>query len=219
MAGPIGMIWQHDLRDWAQRQPACHDFFSHRGGFWRDAWRQLHCRPAMPHGPAFRLERRLREDVVYTWMERLWMWHQLPWAVLLFASGGLSWVIWGVCARVSVCVTGHWLVGHFAHRRGRQSWVVHDAAVQGYDLPIAALVSMGEAWHNNHHAFPGSARLGLLPGQIDPGWWVIRGFAAVGLAYGVRLPPDLPARPQVRAVASSLAGASGAAARNLSPPR
>ena len=36
MAGPIGMIRVHDLRDWAQRQPACHGYFGHRGGFWRD---------------------------------------------------------------------------------------------------------------------------------------------------------------------------------------
>lgn len=43
MAGPVGMIRIHDMRDWAQRQPACHDFFAHRAGFWRDAWRQLHC--------------------------------------------------------------------------------------------------------------------------------------------------------------------------------
>src|SRR5689334_4053601 len=43
MAGPIGMIRQHDLRDWAQRQPACHDYLCHKRAFWHDAWWQLHC--------------------------------------------------------------------------------------------------------------------------------------------------------------------------------
>src|ERR1700710_1917954 len=42
MAGAGGMLPIPDMRDGAQRQPACHDFFGHRGGFWRDAWRQLH---------------------------------------------------------------------------------------------------------------------------------------------------------------------------------
>jgi hypothetical protein len=51
MAGPIGMIRLHDMRDWAQRQRACHDYFAHRAGFWRDGWHQLHCQ-ARSHPPA-----------------------------------------------------------------------------------------------------------------------------------------------------------------------
>ena len=48
--------------------------------------------------------------------------------------------------------------------------------MQGYNVPFAALLTMGESWHNNHHAFPGSARLGLRAGEWDPGWWVLLGF-------------------------------------------
>ena len=44
------------------------------------------------------------------------------------------------------------------------------------------LISMGESWHNNHHAFPGSAKMGLFPGQIDLGWWLIKTFETIGLA-------------------------------------
>jgi len=76
--------------------------------------------------------------------------------------------------------------------------VVEGAAVQGYNVTLAALISMGEAWHNNHHAFPGSARLGLFPGQVDPGWWLIRLFAACGLAKGIKTPVDLPSRKELR---------------------
>jgi hypothetical protein len=49
MAGPIGMVRIHDFRDWAQRQPSCHDYSCHRASFWRDAWWQLHCRLALAH--------------------------------------------------------------------------------------------------------------------------------------------------------------------------
>src|SRR4051812_9075325 len=100
MAGPIGMIRIHDMRDWAQRQPACHDFFGHRGGFWRDGWRQLHCLLHLESPPSFRLEPRLARDRLYHLMERTWMWQQLPWAILFFAVGGISWLVWGICARV-----------------------------------------------------------------------------------------------------------------------
>lgn len=125
---------------------------------------------------------------------------QLPWAVLFLAVGGWSRLIWGVCVRVSVCVIGHWLVGHFAHRDGGQTWIVEGAAAQGYNVKLAGLISMGEAWHNNHHAFPGSAKLGLLPGEVDPGWWLIRTFEALGLARDIKQPADLPARRELRSL-------------------
>ena len=70
-------------------------------------------------------------------------------------------------------MTGHWLVGYFAHNRGPRSWHIEGAGVQGYNVPYCGLITMGEAWHNNHHAFPGSARLGLRDGETDPGWWVL----------------------------------------------
>jgi fatty-acid desaturase len=202
MAGPIGMIRAHDLRDWAQRQPACHDYLCHRRGFWQDGWWQLHCELALARPPQFRLEPRIATDRLYAFLERTWMWQQLPWALLFLAVGGWSWLVWGICARVSVCVTGHWLVGHFAHRRGGRSWVVEGAAVQGYNVTLAALISMGEAWHNNHHAFPGSARLGLYPGQVDPGWWLIRLFEACGLATSIKTPAELPHRRELRRLPS-----------------
>ncbi len=201
MAGPIGMIRIHDLRDWAQRQADCHDFFAHRGGFWRDAWNQLHCELVLRNPPDFRLEPRLAGDRVYAFMERSWMLQQLPWAILLFALGGLPWLVWGTFGRVSVCVTGHWLVGHFAHREGGQSWLVEGACVQGYDVRIAGLISMGESWHNNHHAFPGSAKLGLEPGQADLGWILLLIFERLGLARNIVLPEHLPHRSALRRVA------------------
>ncbi len=125
---------------------------------------------------------------------------QLTWAVGLFLLGGLPWVIWGVCARVTVGVTGHWLVGHFAHREGGQHYIVEGACTQGYDVAIAGLVSMGESWHNNHHAFPGSAKLGLFPGQHDLGFVFIRVLERVGLARNIVLPEHLPFRPALKAV-------------------
>jgi stearoyl-CoA desaturase (delta-9 desaturase) len=198
MAGPFGMVRIHDFRDWAQRQPAAHDYYCHRKPFWHDAWWQLHCELVLARPPVFRLEPRLSGDRFYAFVERTWMLQQLPLALLAFAWGGLSLVVWGVCARVAICVTGHWLVGHYAHRNGGQSFVVEGAAAQGYDVKAAALISMGESWHNNHHAFPGSAKLGLFPGQVDPGWWLICAFGAFGLAYCVKTPADLTPRPELR---------------------
>ena len=52
---------------------------------------------------------------------------------------------------------------------------------------VAAL-TFGEGWHNNHHAFPSSAKQGLLPGQVDLTWEHIRMLNALGLVSKIRLP-------------------------------
>ena len=133
------------------------------------------------------------------------MLQQLPWAVLFYASGGLPWLVWGIPVRIAVCLTGHWLVGHVTHRTGPASWVVDGAAVQGHDLPAAALVTFGEAWHGNHHAWPGSARLGLGPRQPDPGWWTLLALRRLGLVWDLQQPETLQPRPGLRRTSSSAA--------------
>ena len=54
------------------------------------------------------------------------------------------------------------------------------------NLAWLAPISFGEAWHNNHHAFPASASHGLRWIEIDPCGWVIRALARTGLAWNVR---------------------------------
>lgn len=57
-----------------------------------------------------------------------------------------------------------------------------------------------EAWHNNHHAFPGSARLGIGPEQYDAGWWALLALRSVGLAWDLKQPEDLAEREDLRGV-------------------
>ncbi len=202
MAGPFGMMRQHDLRDWAQRQKVCHDYLCHRRGILTDYLWQVHCDIVLKRPPEFALEARLANDRVYDWMERTWMLQQALLALLLYAMGGWGYVIWGVSVRVAVSVTGHWLVGHYAHHEYREtdgdmSWRVTNASVQGRDVRIAGLISMGESWHNNHHAFPGSAKIGLLPGQPDPGWWFILLLERFGFASEIRTPESMPKRKEL----------------------
>ncbi|WP_409327461.1 hypothetical protein [Variovorax atrisoli] len=92
---------------------------------------------------------------------------------------------------------GHWLIGWFAHNHGEMNYEVRGAAVQGRNIPWTSLLTMGESWHNNHHAYPGSARLGLAPGEWDPGWWMLRLFERCGLAWELRQPESLPPRPEL----------------------
>ena len=197
LAGPLGLLRQHELRDYAQRLPDCHDYLRHGRAFPLDAWWQLNCELRLAHPPALRLEARIADDRFYRFLERTWMAQQLPVAGALYLLGGWSFVFWGLCARVTACILGHWLIGYLAHNRGHMNFEVRGAAVQGRNIRFASLLTMGECWHNNHHAFPGSARLGLYPGEWDPGWWVLSALRGAGLIWSVRLPHDLPARDEL----------------------
>ena len=197
LAGPLGLLRQHELRDYAQRLPDCHPYLRHGSSFWRDGWWQLHCELALDNPPPIVIEPRIASDRFYRFLERTWQLQQLLPAILLYAWGGWAFVAWGVCGRVSAGVLGHWLIGHFAHNIGARHYDVAGAAVQGRNILGTSLLTMGESWHNNHHAFPGSSRLGLYAGEWDPGWWLLMVFRRLGLVWDLRLPADLPARAEL----------------------
>lgn len=205
MAGPFGMVRLHDMRDWAQRQADCHDLHANRAPLLRDAWLQMHSRLILSHPPRFVMEQPAAGDPVFRWLEATWMLQQLPWAILFYVMGGLPWLVWGVPVRIAASLTGHWLVVHLTHRDGPQGWVVDGEAVQGHDLPAAAWLTFGEAWHSTHHAWPQSARLGVEPGQADPGWLLLRLFERLGWAWDLQQPASLVPRPGVRRIGPSSA--------------
>ncbi len=147
--------------------------------------------------PVIDIEPAIANDRFYRFLERTWMLQHLPVAMLFYLWGGWAFVFWGVCARVSAAVIGHWLIGYFAHNEGAMPLEVRGAAVQGRNIGFVSLLTMGESWHNNHHAYPGSARLGLRAGEWDPGWWFLCALERAGLAWNIVLPEHLPARPEL----------------------
>ena len=56
---------------------------------------------------------------------------------------------------------------------------------------------MGESYHNNHHAFPGSAKFSMKKGEFDPGWVVLKFLEKVGLVRNLKKPEDIPERPEL----------------------
>jgi fatty-acid desaturase len=195
MGGPFRMLYAHDIRDWSQRHPDCHPFFIDRHPVWRDLFWQLHCEMRLKHPPKFTIEESVARDPVYKFMQRTWMLQQIPWAILCYVVGGWAFVVWGISVRITLSLIGHSLVGYLAHNFGRRDWYLEGHAVQGFNVPGISLLTMGEAWHNNHHAFPGSARLGLRASQFDPGWWALVTMRKLGLVWNLKQPANLPERP------------------------
>ena len=200
MGGPIWTIRLHDMRDWAQRQPDCHWFLRHARPLLIDGFYYLNFRLKLEHPPGFDPGPWIRDDRFYAFLDRSWMFHQIPIGVVLYLIGGWPWVVWGVFVRVASCTVMHWCISYFAHTRGPQDWTVDDAVIQAHNVPVMAIPTMGESWHSNHHAFPSSARHGLYPGQIDLGWNFIRLLEWLGLAWDVKVPANLPPRSGISPV-------------------
>ena len=203
VSGPTGIIRIHDTRDWAQRELECHDFFAHRAGFWQDLAWNLFYRFDFAQPPRVTIEPAIADDPFYRFLDATWRWQQLPLAAVLYALGGWPFVLWGVCVRVLVSTAGHWSITYFCHNPHLSPdpglWIVKDAGIQAANLPGLGLVTYGECWHNNHHAFPESARIGLEPGQVDPGWWVIVTLERLAWVYDVREPRSVEARSDLLA--------------------
>jgi fatty-acid desaturase len=88
---------------------------------------------------------------------------------------------------------------------------VNDAGVQASNLHGLGLITYGECWHNNHHAFPESSRIGIEPGQHDPAAWVIERFESWGWAWNLGKPrpeidrDDLQRRESMKPASTAIA--------------
>jgi len=103
-------------------------------------------------------------------------------------TGALFGLLWGGLARIFLVHHVTWSINSICHLWGRRPFASHD---HSRNNAVFGVLGLGEGWHNNHHAFPTSAKLGLKWWQMDVGWWVIRGLALCRLAWSIRLPAEL----------------------------
>lgn len=104
-------------------------------------------------------------------------------------TGALLGFIWGGLTRVFLVHHVTWSINSVCHLWGSRPFKSRDHSRNNF---LFGVLAMGEGWHNNHHAFPTSARHGLRWWQIDISYWIIRGMALLGLVWKIRL-PDTPA--------------------------
>lgn len=171
MGGPISLIRIHDYRDWAQRKENCHPYFNHSNNLFIDGFQQLFCKIELTHPPEFKIE--IAEDPFYRHLERFGLVYQMPLALALYYFGGFGLVCTGIFLRIFMAPAGHWLVAFCLHNYGQQPVIDPKTGTQGYNIPLLALFTFGEAYHNNHHRYPELACKQFYKGEVDPAWWFI----------------------------------------------
>ncbi len=110
------------------------------------------------------------------------------WLISGSLAGGLTALVWGGLVRIFFLHHVTFSINSLCHFLGRRRFTTTD---DSRNLFWLAPISFGEAWHNNHHAFPTSAFHGLRSIEIDPGGLLIRGLERLGLAWEVvRVPRE-----------------------------
>ncbi|KAG8379823.1 hypothetical protein BUALT_Bualt07G0129500 [Buddleja alternifolia] len=127
----------------------------------------------------------LRKQPYYKFLQNTYLIHPIVLGAVLYAVGGFPYIVWGMGVRIVWVYHITWLVNSVCHVWGRRAWNTDDLSRNNWWV---AVLSFGEGWHNNHHAFEYSARHGLEWWQFDMTWYVIRLLQAIGLANDVKLP-------------------------------
>jgi stearoyl-CoA desaturase (delta-9 desaturase) len=100
-------------------------------------------------------------------------------------TGAVSGLLWGGLVRMFVLEHVVWAINSFLHMFGTRPYLSRE---NSGNSGIFALVTFGESWHNNHHAFPESPSFGLDWYRVDPGYWLIKLLEALGLAWDLKVP-------------------------------
>jgi stearoyl-CoA desaturase (delta-9 desaturase) len=135
----------------------------------------------------------LRDEPVMWLNQRYGLWVLLGMALPAMV-GGLatgSWegawrgLVWGGFVRFSLAQQVSFAINSVTHTLGTQPVSTRDGSRNNV---VMAVLTLGAGWHNNHHAFPGSAFTGFRWWQVDASGWMIRGLERLGLVWDVRRP-------------------------------
>ena len=186
--GPIFWVAGH-RRHHAYTEDVDRDPYSAKRGFWWShmGW-LLYKRPEFFEYESNRkFASDLAKDAFYRWLDRYYLLLQIPLGIGLYLLGGWSFVIYGLFLRAVLLWHSTWLINSASHITGYRS---HESDDNSRNLWWAAILTYGEGWHNNHHAYPNVAKAGWKWWEMDMTWWVIASLRQVGLARRVILPPS-----------------------------
>ncbi|MDQ6730574.1 MAG: acyl-CoA desaturase [Actinomycetota bacterium] len=133
----------------------------------------------------------LLKDPVVSWVDRTFLVWAIAGLAMAFGLGvlfggrlrdGVTGLLWGGAVRMLILHHVTYSINSLCHFFGRRRFATSD---ESRNLAWLAPLSLGEAWHNNHHAFPTAAGHGMERWQIDPSALVIRGLERLGLAWDV----------------------------------
>lgn len=158
-------------------------------GFWWAHMGWMLSKPPHKLDPTMRtrMARDLESDPVYRWIDRGYILGAVGLGFVLLKLGGWPWVVWGMFVRLTLVYHATWLVNSAAHTFGYR---LHKTPDRSTNCWWVALLTFGEGWHNNHHAYPASARHGLKFWEVDMTYQLIKALEKAGLVWDLKMAPE-----------------------------
>ena len=124
--------------------------------------------------------------------ELMWLhrYEQLPafvLAVICFGIAGWPGLIVGFFWSTVAVYHGTFCINSLAHLVGKRRYVTGDDSRNNW---LLAIITMGEGWHNNHHAYQSSARQGFRWWEYDPTFYLLKLLERLGLVWNLKRPTD-----------------------------
>jgi stearoyl-CoA desaturase (Delta-9 desaturase) len=116
-------------------------------------------------------------------------------AVLCFLVAGWPGLVVGFLWSTVAVYHGTFCINSLAHVRGSKRYVTGDDSRNNW---LLALFTMGEGWHNNHHAYQSSVRQGFRWWEIDPTFYILKALSWFGIVWDLKTPPDSVLRNEQR---------------------
>jgi len=189
--GPIKWVAQHRMHHGGSDTEK--DPHSARKGFWwaHLGW-MLYSHPEFDNKAHIdNFAKDLTSDPFYQFLDKHFIAIQVVFGLSLYVLGGVPFVVWGVFLRIVAVYHTTWFVNSAAHWFGYKNFRISEVD-KSTNCWWVGLIAYGEGWHNNHHAFPKSARHGLRPWEIDLTWMLICALKKLHLLKNIRIARLLP---------------------------
>ncbi len=189
--GPIGWVADHRRHHAHSDEPE--DVHSPRDGFgWAHMFWWMTPDITSVHSPEYykRWAPDLYKDKVLRFIDATHLLYPLLMGAACYVAGeyfvgnGMSWLVWGFFVRTVLVLHATWLVNSATHKWGYRS---HETRDDSTNLWWVALVTYGEGWHNNHHAYQTSAAHGLDWWEVDTTYIAIKLMSYLGLASDIKV--------------------------------
>ncbi|RAI34909.1 acyl-CoA desaturase [Rhodoplanes serenus] len=129
------------------------------------------------------------------WLHRFDLVPAVILAVLCFLGAGWSGLVVGFFWSTVAVYHATFCINSLAHVRGKKRFVTGDESRNNW---VLAIMTMGEGWHNNHHAYQSSARQGFRWWEIDPTYYILLGLSRLGVVWDLKTPPAQVLRNEQR---------------------